>query len=149
MIDKERIEDNTLIFRGTGELDWPEPYGGITFRIERACFDKRSPILFFEADSAIACPDHDEDKFVQKIYENSSGITDFKVIRNESGSRLEFRLTDAPQDCLIDLQDGRVTAGLFGGYVIQIPICGEFDCTFGEVTVSGDIILHRDSFCMK
>lgn len=135
--------------------DWSHSYPGIAFQIEKSCFGERSPVLFFEADSAFTNlhdgnPDN-EQIFIQSIYGNSSGITDLKVVAKGGNSpcRLEFCLTEEPQFLTVDLQQGQVDTQLYGGYVIQIPICGEFDCTFGEVTESGDVILHHDSFCMK
>ncbi|MCC8104174.1 MAG: hypothetical protein LIP11_18610 [Clostridiales bacterium] len=50
---------------------------------------------------------------------------------------------------ILQFQDEIIHSGRLGGYIIQIPVYGEFNCVFGEVTESGDIALHRDSFCMK
>ncbi len=131
-------------------------YGGIAFKINMECFQKEETRLFFTTKDYPYHPyaDNTADELKSIIWNNSSQVGNISVMiekNNENHySRIEFsvRKNSMPWGP-IKLQNGSIPSSVVNAPVIQLPYIGEFNCCLGEVTPNGDVILHRDDFCMK
>lgn len=135
--------------------EWGETQG-VGFRINRACFGDRPPVLYYLDDDN--WPGEGREKKLDLIRRYSSGIvrvrTEQRVCKNWSGKEAEcrvvlFELSRAAVKRTVMLEGKKCPTAQVGEYIFVLPRCGEFYCLLGEERDGELIPLHRDDYCMK
>lgn len=134
-----------------------EPVHGVAFCINRACFAKRDPLLFFAYDY---CPDiprglplaeadaAPENHWLTKVWSTIEGYSSGIRVEGLWGRVVLFRL-DEENIRKLDIFYGYPDMGTSPDYVFTWPGAGEFACALGEVVDGKLVPLHRDDFVMK
>ena len=148
-------------FSPCGWASYEEPVWGaaegVAFRVNRACFGDRKPLLYYLDDDN--WPSEDREKEYLAIIERySSGISGVRAERRRcrgwDGEEKERRVVLFEPDPTavkktVRLSGEAVSTKILGEYVFVLPRAGEFYCLLGEVRDGEMIPLHKDDFCMK
>lgn len=136
--------------------DWGETQG-VGFRVNRACFGDRLPVLFYLDDGNWPWEERRE-RDLELVERYSSGIVRVRVeerlCKNWSGQEGQnrvvlFELDSAAVKKTVMLGGQERSTEEVGQYIFVLPRCGEFYCLLGE-DQNGELIpLHRDDYCMK
>lgn len=147
-------------FTVCGWATYPDPrwtFGdawGVAFRINKACFGSRKPLLYYLDDDN--WPWEELDLELMRKY--SSGIANVRAERRrcvgwggEEGMRqvVLFELDRAAVKETVSLGGKNVPTREVGDYILVLPRAGEFYCLLGEVRDGAMIPLRKDDFCMK